>query len=421
MSKPIIIDKVSKKFSKNLKKSMLYGMTDIMLNTFGINAPSDRLRKEEFWAVDDVSFDVEKGETLGLIGVNGSGKSTLLKMLNGIYYPDKGKITINGRVGALIEVGAGFHAMLTGRENIYVNGAILGMSKQEINKKFDSILDFADIGDFIDMPVKFYSSGMFVRLGFAIAVHVEPEILLVDEVLSVGDANFRRKCINKMAELRKQGLTMILVSHDTQTVQSISNRVVVIHKGKMQFVGDPMEACHIYELNTSKDNVGEDFSLTNKNHLPIVMSYPGFSSKEVSIDEIYLTDMNDDKKIVYNYDEEVTINVPYKTESIVKNPVIKISFINSSGIVCMGSVIKFQNIKDIEVLPNEGIIKIKYPKMQLNTDKYKISFSIWDSFHQANYFSAHFGWFSTKADWPAVISGVNTPVCYAPYSIRLDG
>jgi len=210
----IKVEKVSKKYCKSLKRSMLYGIKDIARNTLGQSSHSHRLRKQEFWAVDDVSFEVKKGETLGIIGPNGAGKTTLLKMLNGIFWPDKGKITIKGRVGALIAVGAGFHPMLSGRENIYINGAILGMTKKDVDAKFDDIVEFADIGDFLDTPVKFYSSGMFVRLGFAVAIHCEPDILLVDEVLAVGDRNFQIKCFRKMHELKKkEDVSIVLVSH----------------------------------------------------------------------------------------------------------------------------------------------------------------------------------------------------------------
>ena len=186
----IKVDHVSKKYCKSLKRSMSYGIWDIARNTLGLSSRSSRLRKDEFWAVDDVSFEVSRGETVGIIGPNGSGKTTLLKMLNGIFWPDKGKITVKGKVGALIAVGAGFHPALTGRENIYVNAAILGMTKKEVEERFDNILKFADIGDFLDTPVKYYSSGMYVRLGFAVAAHCDPDILLVDEVLAVGDAGF---------------------------------------------------------------------------------------------------------------------------------------------------------------------------------------------------------------------------------------
>lgn len=167
MDKDVVIrlNKVSKKYCRSLKKSMIYGMMDIGKNLCGLSSNSERLRLDEFWAMKDISFEVNKGESLGLVGPNGSGKTTLLKMLNGIFWPDTGKISIKGRMGALISVGAGFHPLLTGKENIYINGAILGMSKLEITRKFDEIVAFADIGDFLNSPVKHYSSGMFVRLG----------------------------------------------------------------------------------------------------------------------------------------------------------------------------------------------------------------------------------------------------------------
>src|SRR3989338_5089706 len=187
----IKVENVSKKFCRSLKDSMLYGMTDIGKNLIGLGSNSSVLRKNEFWAVEGISFEIKRGESFGLIGPNGSGKTTLLKMLNGIFWPDKGKITTRGRVGALIAVGAGFHPLLTGRENIYINGAILGINKKEVDEKFDPIVEFADIGNFLDAPVKHYSSGMYVRLGFSIAVHCDPEVLLVDEILAVGDRKDR--------------------------------------------------------------------------------------------------------------------------------------------------------------------------------------------------------------------------------------
>jgi ABC-type polysaccharide/polyol phosphate transport system ATPase subunit len=219
----------------------------------------NKLRKDEFWALDDVSFEVRRGETLGIIGPNGSGKSTILKMLNGIYMPDNGKIEINGRVGALIEIGAGFHPMLTGRENIYVNGAILGMDKEEMDEKFDDIVEFADIGDFIDTPVKFYSSGMFVRLGFAVAVHCEPEILLVDEVLSVGDMSFQKKCADKIDELMSLNKAIIVVSHSLYRIESMCQRAIWLNKGHEVKQGPTIDVINAY-LNAQDQNshIGDD-------------------------------------------------------------------------------------------------------------------------------------------------------------------
>ncbi len=220
------VENVSKKFCRSLKRSMLYGMEDISRDLLHLPNHSDKLRKDEFWAVDDVSFEVKRGECLGIIGRNGAGKSTLLKMLNGIILPDKGKITIKGKVGALIEVGAGFHPMLTGRENVYVNGAILGMSKREIDKKFDEIVAFAELEEFIDMPVKHYSSGMYVRLGFAILAHIDVDVLIIDEALSVGDSSFQHKSYQRIKEFLKRGVTLLFVSHDPISIQSICSEAL---------------------------------------------------------------------------------------------------------------------------------------------------------------------------------------------------
>lgn len=187
------VEGLSKKFCKDLKTSLWYGVKDLYNSTLGMKT-GDSLRKDEFWAVKDISFELRRGECLGLIGHNGAGKSTLLKILNGLINPDEGKVTIKGRVGALIELGAGFNPILTGRENIYNNGAVLGFSKSEIDLKIEEIIDFAEIRDFIDMPVQNYSSGMKVRLGFAVAAQIKPDVLIIDEVLAVGDLGFVLKC-----------------------------------------------------------------------------------------------------------------------------------------------------------------------------------------------------------------------------------
>ncbi len=232
-SHSISVEGVSKKYCKSLRRSMLYGLTDLSRNAMGMRSNSEELRTDEFWAVSDVSFSVERGDSIGLIGPNGSGKTTLLKMINGIFWPDRGRIQVRGRVGALIAVGAGFHPLLTGRENIFVNGAILGMGKAEVEKNFDAIVEFAEVGDFIDTPVKHYSSGMFVRLGFAVAAHSDPDIMLVDEVLAVGDRGFQTRCFKKMGDLRDGGTTFVVVSHNMHTVAGFCDWVALVNKGNM--------------------------------------------------------------------------------------------------------------------------------------------------------------------------------------------
>ena len=205
-----------------------------------------RARYEEFWALKGIEFEVPVGSTFGVIGSNGSGKSTLLKCLTGILYPEKGRVTIEGRVSALLELGAGFHPELSGRENVYLNGAILGLTKKEINARFDDIVEFSGLPDFIDTPVKNYSSGMFVRLGFAVAAHVEPDVLLIDEVLSVGDESFQRKCAQKIEQFRRDGRTIVFVSHGLSQVEQICETVAWIDKGDLKMVGPAGEVISAY-------------------------------------------------------------------------------------------------------------------------------------------------------------------------------
>ena len=226
---------------------MLYGAEDIFRNFFGVTHHPEKIRPFEFWAVVDISFDLKPGESLAIIGSNGSGKSTLLKLLNGILMPDKGQIFINGRVAALIEIGAGFHPMLTGRENVFINGQVLGMSRRTIREKFHEIVEFAEMGDFIDTPVKYYSSGMYVRLGFSIAVHAATDILLVDEVLAVGDLAFAVKCMKKMVEYRENGGTLILVTHGMHNVKNQCEKALWIEKGVLKKYGPSIDVANAYE------------------------------------------------------------------------------------------------------------------------------------------------------------------------------
>lgn len=205
-----------------------------------------RRQREEFWALKDVAFDVEQGEALGIIGHNGAGKSTMLKLLTKIMFPTQGRIRTRGRLSALIEVGAGFHPEMSGRENIFLNGSILGMSQKEIASKFDEIVAFAELEKFIDTPVKRYSSGMYARLGFAVAAHVDPEILIVDEVLSVGDLAFQERCTKRMQELRESSRTVLFVSHNMSTIVSLCNRVVLLENGCVKMIGDAQTAVKAY-------------------------------------------------------------------------------------------------------------------------------------------------------------------------------
>src|SRR5207244_3345082 len=201
---------------------------------------------EDFWALKDVSFEVRQGEVIGIIGRNGAGKSTLLKILSRITDPTEGRVTINGRVASLLEVGTGFHPELTGRENIYLNGAILGMTRAEIGRKFDEIVAFAEVEKFLDTPVKRYSSGMYVRLAFAVAAHLEPEILVVDEVLAVGDAEFQKKCLGKMSTVASGGRTVLFVSHNLTAIESLCHSCIALQRGRIFTRGSPTDVLDKY-------------------------------------------------------------------------------------------------------------------------------------------------------------------------------
>ncbi|WP_435547582.1 ABC transporter ATP-binding protein [Desulfobacterium sp. N47] len=241
------VENVSKKFCRSLKRSLWYGMKDLGSELIGrSHKENEGLRQDEFWAVKDVSFELKRGECLGLIGRNGAGKTTLLRMLNGLIKPDKGRIEMRGRVGALIALGAGFNPILTGRENIYVNAAVLGLSQKEINSKFDEIVEFAELGEFIDTPVQSYSSGMTVRLGFAVAITLEPDVLILDEVLAVGDMKFQSKCFQRMKDIMHGGGAILLVTHALEQVAYYCDRAILVNKGRLLIDGDTSETLNHY-------------------------------------------------------------------------------------------------------------------------------------------------------------------------------
>ncbi|MEI7597383.1 MAG: polysaccharide ABC transporter ATP-binding protein [Bacteroidota bacterium] len=294
MSETLIkVEGLHKKFSSSLKRSMVYGTKDTLRSMAGMSYKQNFLRKGEFWALEDINFELKKGETLGIIGVNGSGKSTLLRLLNGIFPPDAGRIEVNGRIGALIAVGAGFHPHMTGAENIYLNGTILGMTKMEINANYQDIIDFAEIGNFIDAPVATYSSGMRVRLGFSIAIHSHPDILLVDEVLSVGDLSFRNKSLRKLAEIQAQANGIIFISHALEQIKVLCSKLIVLDKGRIVYSGDTYNGLAFYEESYREKNVKQQ----NKKFQSTIGGY----EEAVNIIEIGI--LNENSEIVDAVDE----------------------------------------------------------------------------------------------------------------------
>jgi len=249
---------VSKKFKRGEIFDSLRDLIPALTGQLIKRLTSDQLERQEFWALKDISFTVKKGEAFGIIGHNGAGKSTILKLLSGILRPTKGKIIVSGKISALIEVGAGFHPDLTGRENIFLNGAILGMKKEEIRKKLDEIVEFAQLNDFIDTPVKRYSSGMYARLGFAVAAYVDPDVLVVDEVLSVGDFVFQKKSIERMRRIMQGGTTVIFVSHNIKAVTELCQNALLLDHGKGVKIGETREVTRCYLETAAGDRAGQD-------------------------------------------------------------------------------------------------------------------------------------------------------------------
>jgi lipopolysaccharide transport system ATP-binding protein len=276
---------------------------------------------EEFWALKDVSFEMKRGEVLGIIGRNGAGKSTLLKILSRITEPTEGRVTIEGRVASLLEVGTGFHPELTGRENIFLNGAILGMTKKEIKAKFDEIVAFANVESFLDTPVKRYSSGMHVRLAFAVAAHLEPEIMVVDEVLAVGDAEFQKKCLGKMSDVAKDGRTVLLVSHNMGAVQSLCSRAVVLEKGEISYTGSALKAVEAY----SRDRVGfasaRDITEASRQ-----------GTGEARIVGLRIENDQGDVQAVYRMGEPVNFIVDVKFAKEKSNPTFGVTIVTDDGV-----------------------------------------------------------------------------------------
>ncbi|WP_426244851.1 ABC transporter ATP-binding protein [Nocardioides sp. LHG3406-4] len=244
----IIVDHVTKEFRLQYHRT---------LKQMAVAKTRGQKISDKFLAVNDVSFSVKQGESIGLMGLNGSGKSTLLRMVNGSMVPDGGSVRTRGRISGLIATGAGFHSQLTGRENIYLNAAILGMSEKETNAKFDEIVDFADVGRFLDTPVGVYSSGMYSRLGFSVAVHVDCDVFIADEVLAVGDKPFKKKCMAKMEEVRQSGVTLFYVSHAAGSVKKMCDRVLVLEKGRLVFDGDVQEGIDFLEYDGDEENDDE--------------------------------------------------------------------------------------------------------------------------------------------------------------------
>lgn len=282
---------------------------------------------EQIWSLKDVSFDVERGEVLGIIGKNGAGKSTLLKILSRVTAPTTGEVKIKGRVASLLEVGTGFHPELTGRENIFLNGAILGMSKKEIRSKFDEIVDFSGVERFIDTPVKRYSSGMYVRLAFAVAAHLDPDILIVDEVLAVGDADFQKKCLGRMKDVAGQGRTVLFVSHSVLAIKNLCNKALFLDEGKLKYEGDVDKAIILYFGEKTYNQYSKTWKKDER---------PGNSA--IKVNTISLVNTNGEPLNAITISRPFVVRIEFETLENLVQPIFSFSIHSSGSELIFGSI-----------------------------------------------------------------------------------
>ena len=348
------VEGLSKKFCKDLKTSLWYGVKDLVSGITGSQA-NRPLRDKEFWAVKDISFELRRGECLGLIGHNGAGKSTLLKILNGLINPDEGSVTMRGRVGALIELGAGFNPILTGRENIYNNGAVLGFTRKEIDAKVEEIIDFSEIREFIDMPVQNYSSGMKVRLGFSVAAQMEPDVLIIDEVLAVGDLGFYFKCLNKIGELIPK-TAIIYVSHNMPQVARICTKILLLDKGKSIFNNNQISE-GISKYSHSFDNT----------------SFQELGSGDITLENISF--LNFEKNNHFINGEDLTLNFELKINASGINPFFLVLKIYDQQL--REAVNCFSHLTNGLTIPKTNTINVKVTlsKLFLNKGRHFIAIS----------------------------------------------
>ena len=328
-------------------------------------------REPEFWSLQNISFCLDQGDCVGIIGPNGSGKSTLLKLITGILEPTGGDILISGRIASLLELGAGFHSDLTGRENILLNGSIYGLTRRQMKQREAAIMEFADLGDFIDVPLKHYSSGMYVRLGFAVAINVVPDLLLVDEVLAVGDVAFQHKCLDSVQQFRNRGGTMLLVSHDLGTIQSICDRAIWLEHGRIKAMGRPTDVAMAYLNDVSEQE--EDKAGTQP--LPDLTHGRRWGNGKVQITRVELCDAAGVPRKVFVNGGGFQARLYYRSQDLVKTPVFGLAIHSQTGIHICGPNTEFSGLH-IPAVEGEGVIIYRVPELSLLEGAFQVSVAV---------------------------------------------
>ena len=346
----------------------------------------NRNRYEERWVLDDVSFEVKQGEAIGLIGHNGCGKSTTLKLLTRIMYPDSGSIELRGRVSSLIELGAGVHPDMSGRENIYTNASIFGLTKKEIDERLDDIIEFSEMEPFLDNPVRTYSSGMYMRLAFSVAINVNADILLIDEILAVGDVNFQAKCFNKLREIKAQGTTIVIVSHSMGQIEQICDRSIWIHEGKIKAEGNPREIDKDYLdfMGQKRQEIAEQSQKKDEAKTMVVEEIETRAEAEekkrwgngrARFREVCMSGKQSDRQRVFATEESVKIRMNYKVKQKVQDAVFGIGIFRDDGVQCYGTNTRIEQFKRFD-LDKDGEVVVNIEKLSLLPGKYTLDVAI---------------------------------------------
>ncbi len=360
---PLIeLNHVARRFTKKLDRSR--SLQDLFIRIFR----RTRSTADDFWPLRDLSLTVNPGDCIGVIGPNGSGKSTLLKLITGILPPTHGDVIVRGRVSSLLELGAGFQNDLTGRENIYLNGSIYGLSRAEMDKRLEHIIDYAGLGDFIDTPVKHYSSGMYVRLGFAVAIHTDPDLLLVDEVLAVGDVSFQNRCMESIYRFRRQGGTLLLVSHDLNTIQSLCNRALWIEDGLIAAEGAPADVVMTYKQHMARLEEQQSDRLQRSE----LGDGQRWGTREVEITEVELCGSNGRPRTTFNTGEPLTVRIHYHCTEPVERPVFGFGINHQNGVHIFGPNTKFAAL-ELEHLDGSGVVSYHIAELPLLEGQYTLS------------------------------------------------
>ncbi len=359
-------DNVSKKFTLRHKRSRSFQEAALAFLQRGNSS------RETLWALKDATFAVERGKTVGIIGPNGSGKSTVLKLITRILEPTSGRIDVQGRVSALIELGAGFHPDLTGRENVYLNGSLLGFSRDEMKSKFDRIVAFSELEKFIDVPIKHYSSGMHMRLGFSVAIHVDPDLLLIDEILAVGDQAFQNKCLAKIGELKSQGVTILFVSHDLESVRNLCTSAIWLENGVIQESGTTDRVIDSYLNNVTATT---EARLSREQWIEDTENRWG--SGEVEITEVTFLDGQGSERRAFKTGEQMVVRLKYHAHTEVKRPVFGLAIYNSDGVQINGPNTSFSGYT-VESVEGGGEVDYIVDALPLLEGVYELSAVVYD-------------------------------------------